>query len=81
MNVILTAMFDRKSGYTAIQPYENEAIAKRAFGYAINDAGIPNYAPADFELYKVGEFDTKTGVIIPAAMPELLMSGLDCIGR
>lgn len=81
MNVVLTAMFDRKAGYTAIQAYANEAIAKRAFGYAINDAGIPNYAPADFELYKIGEFDDKTGLIVPCSMPELLMSGLDCIGR
>ena len=79
--MIVTAILDRKAGFDGVQIFANEDIAKRNFRYAINQAGIPNYAPADFEFYKIGEFDPKTGRISPLDVNELLLSGLDCIER
>lgn len=42
----------------------NEQVAMRNFAYAINEVkGILSANPNDFSLFKVGEFDTDTGVI------------------
>lgn len=77
--MIITCILDRKAGFDGVQVFTNEDIAKRNFRYAINQSGIPNYAPSDFEFYKIGEWDPKTGVITPLQVPELLLSGLDCV--
>ena len=78
--MIVCCVLDRKAGFDGLQVFTNEDIAKRNFAYAINQAGIPNYAPSDFEFYKIGEFDPKTGTIKGLQVPELLMNGLDCVG-
>lgn len=76
----ICSMLDRKSGFDAVQIVDNVELAKRAFGYAVNNDGIPSYAPADFELYKVGEFDTKTGELMPIQPIELICTGLEVFG-
>lgn len=81
MKKIIVSMLDRKSDFGECGCVDNEELAKRQFGYALSQNGIPNYAPADFELYKIGEFDTKNGQITSLDKPELLCTGLDMIGR
>lgn len=78
--MIICCMLDRKAGFDGLSTFVNEDVAKRAFKYSINQAGIPNYAPSDFEFYKVGEFDEKTGQV-KGQLPELLISGIDCVGE
>lgn len=78
--MIVCAVLDRKAGFDGVQVFTNEDVAKRNFRYAINQSGIPNYAPSDFEFYKIGEFDPKTGQI-EACLPQILMTGLDCVGE
>lgn len=79
--MIIIAMLDRKSGFDSLGTVINEEIAKRSFGYAINNEGIPSYAPADFELYKLGEFEPKNGKITVLEVPELLATGQEMIGK
>lgn len=66
---------DTKVGFMPPQCDQTEQSAVRGFGFAVNgNNGIMNYSPADFELYKLGEFDTETGKI-DAIMPQFIVNG------
>lgn len=78
--MIITCVLDRKAGFDGVGVAVNEEIAKRNFKYAINNNGVTAFSPADFELYKIGDWSEKTGVITALQVPEMLLSGLDCIG-
>ena len=56
---------DYKVGYTAVITDENDAVALRAFKLALTPDTIMYNNPKDFALFKVGEFDTDTGIITP----------------
>lgn len=52
----------------------NDAAALRGFAFAVNNGNlIMKFSPADFRLYKVGEFDTELGVVVP------LVSGIELV--
>lgn len=66
---------DTKVGFMPPQCDQTEQAAVRGFGFAVNgNNGIMNYSPADFDLYKLGEFDTETGNI-EAIMPQFIVNG------
>lgn len=66
---------DQKVGFMPIQCDQSDQTAIRGFAYAINaKEGMMNFAPKDFDLYKVGVFDCETGAIEPC-VPVLLASG------
>lgn len=66
---------DIKVGFGMPMVDQNDASALRGFAFAVNGRdGIMNFSPADFELYKIGEFDTEKGTIEPAT-PEFMVSG------
>ena len=55
----------------------SDQSAVRGFAYAINNKdGMMNFSPKDFDLYKVGMFDTEKGVIVPEKVPVLVVSGM-----
>lgn len=61
----------------------NDDTAIRSFGYEVNTVhpdNLLNKAPGDFELYRVGFFETDTGVFEPC-LPELLTRGSDVVSR
>lgn len=71
---------DSKVGFMPPQCDQSDASAIRGFAYAINgNNGMMNYAPKDFDLFKVGEFDTDTGSII-ACVPVQIASGASVYG-
>lgn len=54
---------------------ENEQTALRSFSYMVNNpSGIPNFAPNDFGLYKIGFFDTESGQF-ESMLPEFVVNG------
>lgn len=66
---------DTKVGFLTPQCDQSEASAIRGFSFAINSKdGIMNFSPKDFDLFKVGEFNTETGEIV-SCMPKLIASG------
>lgn len=72
---------DSKVGFMPPQCDQTEQAAVRGFAYAINgNDGIMNFSPKDFDLYKVGEFNTETGVLSGLAVPVLVTSGDSVIG-
>ena len=60
--MILYAIKDVKAGYQSPQEFVNDEVAIRAFKMATSDPRtMLGQVPADFELWKIGEFDLQTG--------------------
>lgn len=66
---------DLKVGFGAPATDMNDQSAIRGFSYAINNPGIMNFSPKDYDLYKIGEFDTEKGIITGFEVPQLVVSG------
>lgn len=74
---------DVKVGFdTQFLPQISDDAAQRAFAMAINNPGtMLNFQPSDFELYKIGEFDTETGRIESVPVPEFICGGVDVYAK
>lgn len=71
---------DQKVGFMPPQCDQSDQSAVRGFSYAINgNNGMMHFSPKDFDLYKVGEFDTDNGTIEPCT-PVLIASGSSVFG-
>lgn len=66
MKLNIYSLKDRKSGYANPYLLQNDEIAIRDLKTAVNDekANVINKFPEDFELTRIGEFDTETGEIV-----------------
>lgn len=72
---------DNKAGFQPqILVEQNDASAVRGFSYAINNEGLMNYSPSDFELFKLGKIDTEKGIIFSINPPDLVVSGSSVFG-
>lgn len=72
---------DVKAGFMPPTCDQSDQSAIRGFSYSINgNTGLMNFAPKDFDLYKVGEFDTDKGCIIPISPVVLVCSGGSVFG-
>lgn len=68
-------------GFGAPQLFLNEEIAKRDFGYRINLEDSPmQYKPSDYELYRIGDYETDTGRMQPLDVPVFLINGMSVFG-
>lgn len=71
---------DVKVGFLPPQCDQNDATAIRGFSFAINgNDGIMNYSPKDFDLYRIGEFDSDTGMIV-SENPVVVATGINVLG-
>lgn len=72
-------VFSIRDKYTTfMSPNIDQSVeaAKRGFAYAINNQpGIMQFAPSDYDLYKIGEFDSVAGKIIPLDAIEFICNG------
>lgn len=60
--MILYAIKDVKAGFQTPQEFVNDEVAIRAFKIATSDPRtMLGQVPADFELWKIGEFDLQSG--------------------
>ncbi len=62
---------------------DNDAVAVRMFGDLIlgDKESLMGKHPADFGLYKLGEFDDNTGKMVNLDAPSLLAIGSDFLNR
>lgn len=82
MKYIVYSIRDSKVGFTPPVTDQSDQSAIRGFAFAINNPeNIMNFAPKDFDLYKVGEFDSEKGVLIPLKLPELIYSGTSAVAE
>lgn len=71
---------DSKVGFGSPVVDQNDQTAVRGFAYAINGRdGIMNFQPGDFDLYKIGFFDSEKGTL-ESMLPELVVSGSSVVG-
>lgn len=76
MKLGVYSMKDNLSGFLQPTFESNDDVAKRNFAYAISHKDTLLYAQKkDFDLYKVGYFETDTGHIEPLESIEMLMQG------
>lgn len=76
----LYAVRDLKSGYQAPTCADNDAIAARMFGNAVQqgDSMLMNYAK-DFALFRLGDYDTSTGRVEMLDLPCLILEAVDVL--
>lgn len=62
----LYSIRDLLTGFTGVSVDINDASARRNFAHAVNRSdSLFNTHPEHYVLYKVGDFDSSTGVIVP----------------
>lgn len=55
-----------------------EANQVRQFSYAVNQPGMMKFKPEDFSLFKIGEYDSDSGEIVPCE-PKLIVHATDVL--
>lgn len=66
---------DKLSGYMNISLERGDAIATRSFTTLVNTPDTVLFAnPGDYDLYKVGEFDSDSGTI-ESCVPSFICGG------
>lgn len=75
------AIKDLKADFLSPMIDVNDDTAKRNFAQTVNsNTGIIGFAPADFALYRLGEFDSRLGKIVPLEVIDLVCFGSDLVG-
>lgn len=82
------SMRDKQVGFTEPKLFMNDKVAVRNFAAAINNSPAGSdlgFAPGDFDLYKLGEFDTEKGIftdseLLNPGIPEFIVSGSSVYG-
>lgn len=70
------SMRDKHTGFVSPTFDLNDQSAARNFSMALTKSdGVLGFAPSDFDLYRLGIFDTDSGVITPVQLPELILTG------
>lgn len=69
---------DVKTGFCNPTFDANDSVATRNFFHAIDQSkSIMRFAPEDFDLYKLADFDTDTGIITSLLQPMLIAQGVN----
>lgn len=65
---------DKLTGYLNISLERSDALAKRSFGIIVGDSdSVIGRNPGDYDLYRLGSFDTDSGDI-HVDIPEFVVS-------
>lgn len=76
------AFRDNKTAFGQIWCDSSDEAAKRGFSMMINNGdGIMGFAPSDFDLFKIGEFDSDNGQLTPCWPITYLVNGNAVIER
>lgn len=71
---------DVKTGFLTPTFEVNDAVAMRNFSHAVQNSDSILFSHCkDFDLYKVGTFDSDSGRLMPIELPILVMSGADVL--
>lgn len=73
MKLGMYSIYDKMTGYMVPSYQQNDEQAARAFAYDLNspDMSLLKANPEDFQLERVGSFNTDTGEI-EACKPEII---------
>lgn len=71
---------DIKSGFLTPTVEMNDAIALRNFAHAVQNSDSILFTHfKDFALYKIGTFDSDTGLLAPLDLVQLVGEASDCL--
>uniref|UniRef100_A0AAU8B8G2 Nonstructural protein n=1 Tax=Dulem virus 113 TaxID=3145590 RepID=A0AAU8B8G2_9VIRU len=74
------AIRDVHTGFLTPTFEVNDNVAMRNFNHAVNNSDSVLFTSMkDFDLYRIGEYDSDTGRITPLDLPVVLMSATDCL--
>lgn len=73
----LCSLYDKKScTFTPAVAYDSIATAHRAFiGLLAAGDSTPAQWPDDFDLYRLGSFDSSSGILTPDPRPSCILTG------
>lgn len=75
------AIKDVYTGYLNPTFEGNDSVARRNFEHAVCRADSLLYShPNDYDLYRIGTFDSETGVII-SCVPELIVGASSIVSK
>ena len=79
---ILYSVRDDLNDFGSVFTAPSDGFAKRDFASAVNNPGpsAVAYSPKDFGLYKLGTFDSETGIVKPEPVPVLIVRGDALVG-
>jgi hypothetical protein len=80
MKLELYAFRDKFNGFGGIQMYTNEPTAIRDFAQRVNNVPDMVFCPSDYDLYKIGEYDSETAEIKPL-LPKMITTGASVIQK
>ena len=81
MIVNVYSMRDLKSEFMAPTFSTNDAVAMRNFESAVEQSHDVLFTHRnDFQLFRIGSFDTEKGLLIPEDLPVLICEGKDVVG-
>lgn len=73
---------DNKSNFSMPYAEMNDASALRGFAYLCSGKdSIMSFSPADYDLFKVGTFDTDSGLMEASATLVFLANGSSVVGE
>lgn len=77
MKLGMYAIYDKMTGFMVPSFQQNDEQAIRAFKYDLNseDMNLIQANPEDFNLQKVGIYDTDTGIVEPVQIKILCDAG------
>lgn len=71
---------DSKTGFLSPTFEINDVVAMRNFEHAVVNSDSVLFTHArDFDLFKIGTFDSDTGRLMPLELPVNLISGSSCL--
>lgn len=81
MDYPVFSLRDLKGEFFGPRTAMNESQCRRDFAMLVNSGEGPiSFAPDDYELYYLGEFDGKSGIFSPVKVPEFICRGSDLVG-
>lgn len=76
----LYSLKDKYTGFTNPVVSMNDDSAKRDFAYAVNNnPGVMNFSPVDYDLYRIGTFDSQNGDIKPEKVCKFIANGREVV--
>lgn len=74
------AMRDVKTGFLTPSFDSNDQTAIRNFAHAVcQPSSVLAFQPKDFVLYKLGDYDTDSGLLVPLPLPRHLYEAADAL--
>lgn len=75
MDYGIYSILDAKTGFLSVSLDQNDASAQRNFAHACKRTDSLFFThPNDYDLYKVGKFNSDSGVIEPIVPPKHIVS-------